>query len=193
MLKQILQKRKLSVYRLSKMAKLPYTTVNEIVLGKKSIEECNLKTIIAIANALNIPIESLYKENNIELSNSWQQVREKRYKFPDIVNDPQRDFSCFHPLKQKKLKVIYDLVSKDIRINKIIVFGSSLNIRCNKNSDIDIMIELNKEYINKKDKTDISDKISEKLDWNVDILWADRISKNSKLYGNIMKGEILYV
>ena len=55
------------------------------------------------------------------------------------------------------------------------------------------MIELNKEYINKKDKTDISDKISEKLDWNVDILWADKISKNSKLYGNIMKGEILYV
>ena len=46
---------------LSEMSNVPYTTLNELINGKKKITDCKIKTIESIANALNCSIETLLK------------------------------------------------------------------------------------------------------------------------------------
>ena len=59
MLKKLLKNRNISIYRLSEMSKVPYTTLNELVNGKKKIEDCKIKTVENIANSLNMSIDAL--------------------------------------------------------------------------------------------------------------------------------------
>ena len=53
MFKEYLKEKKLSVYKLSEMSNVPYTTLNELINGKKKITDCKIKTIESIASALN--------------------------------------------------------------------------------------------------------------------------------------------
>ena len=41
-------------------------------------------------------------------------------------------------------------------------------------------------------KEEAEDKIKEELNYNVDIVWKDRVHNNTKLMSNIMKGEKIY-
>lgn len=192
MLKEILKDKNISVYKLAKESGIPYTTVNEIVLGKKNPKECSVKTISSLANYLNVPQQALFDDSKIKISTSWLDQKNKKYIFPIIVDNDEYDASRFHPLNQKRVNIIFNIVHNDYRIDKVIIFGSSTTIRCNKNSDIDVYISLNKKDINNKNKDEISKTIQEQLDYKADILWADRIDKNSNLYKNIMKGETIY-
>lgn len=75
MFKEYLKERKLSVYKLSEISNVPYTTLNELINGKKSIEDCKIKTIENIAKALNCSIETLLNllnGKNIVILNSWE-------------------------------------------------------------------------------------------------------------------------
>lgn len=192
MIKDILKDKNISVYKLAKESGVPYTTVNEIVLGKKNPKDCSVRTISSLANYLNVPEQALFDDSKIQISTSWLDQKDKIYIFPIIVNNDNYDVSRIHPLNQKKINIVFNIINNDPRINKVIIFGSSTTLRCNKNSDVDIYISLNQKDVNNKNKDEISEAIQNELDYKADIIWADRVNGNSKLYKNIMKGETIY-
>ena len=49
----------MSVYRLAKESRLPYTTVNDIYNGKAQLEKCSAETIYKIAHVLDVSMEDL--------------------------------------------------------------------------------------------------------------------------------------
>lgn len=59
MIKAALKKYKMSVYRLSKVSDVPYTTLLEIINNKTSIENCSVKTMYKICSSLNISLNDL--------------------------------------------------------------------------------------------------------------------------------------
>lgn len=105
--------------------------------------------------------------------------------FYDIENvDMKRVF----PTKQKYVKIINDSFKDDDRIACIVLFGSSVTDMCNQHSDMDLLIRLEESQISLENKNEVSEKIQEICDWKADILWYDRIDKNDRIYGNILKG-----
>lgn len=190
MLKDIINEKQISVYKVSKESGVPYTTCNEIVLGKKNIEDCSIRTISSLANYLNVPIESLYKNLKQKQSTSWLDAKDKQYIFPILIKTNEFNISRIHPLKQNVVHSIFLELKNDSRIKKIIIFGSSTTIRCNKNSDVDIAIELTE---NTNDiKNEVSEKIQEISNYNSDIIWLDKIKKDTNIYKNINKGVKIY-
>lgn len=196
MLKKYLEENNISIYKLSEISNIPYTTLNELVNGKKNINDCKIKTIEGLAHSINLSIEALmnlFKNNDIILSNSWEECKDKVYYFPIIVNNENYDASRIHPLKQKKINEIYNITKNSNIIDKIIIFGSSVNIRCNKNSDIDIAVKIKDQYFTKENQNMISEKIGEITEYYFDMVWLNTIDKQSQLYYNIEnKGVIIY-
>ena len=58
-LKAMLNERKWSMYRLSRLSGVPKTTVIDICSGKSDITLCSAKTVYRLATALNCPMETL--------------------------------------------------------------------------------------------------------------------------------------
>lgn len=58
-IKEIINKKGISVYKLSKESALPYATVNDICSGKAKLEKCSAGTIYKIAQALDVSMESI--------------------------------------------------------------------------------------------------------------------------------------
>ena len=56
---ELIKNKKLSVYRLSKLSGVPYTTLNDICSGRTSLEKCSGETIYKLASALNVSMEDL--------------------------------------------------------------------------------------------------------------------------------------
>ena len=71
MFKHFLIQNNISIYKLAELSKVPYSTLNELINGKKQISDCKIRTIENIAKALNISIEVLLNmltNKNIPLS-----------------------------------------------------------------------------------------------------------------------------
>lgn len=196
MFKEYLKEKKLSVYKLSEMSSVPYTTLNELINGKKKITDCKIKTIESIASALNCSIETLLKllnGRNMVLSNTWEDNKEKKFYFPIVVNNDNYDCQRIHPLKQRIVNELYNYIKDNSMIEKVIIFGSAINVRCNHKSDLDIAVKIKEEYFNKDSKNNISEDIQEICDYNSDIIWLNTIDENSQLYYNInTKGVVIY-
>ena len=82
MFKKFLQEKNISIYKLSEISNVPYTTLNELANGKKNIQDCKIKTIQGIANSLGISIEAflnLFSRKKIFLSDSWEKMKERKY------------------------------------------------------------------------------------------------------------------
>jgi len=56
---EIVDEKRISVYRLSKMSGIPYATLNDIVSGKAQLEKCSAETIYKLSHALDVPMEKL--------------------------------------------------------------------------------------------------------------------------------------
>ena len=196
MLKEYLKIKKLSVYKLAELSNVPYTTLNELINGKKRIDDCKIKTIENIAKALNISIESLLQllnNKNKVLSNSWQENKDKVFYFPIVVENLNYQANRIHPLMQRVVNDIYEYVKTNNSIEKVIIFGSAINIRCNNKSDIDVALKIRNECFNIEYKNKISEIIQEISNFNADIIWLNTIDKNSRLYENISKkGVVIY-
>lgn len=94
---------------------------------------------------------------------------------------------------QKRVNEIYWLIKEKDTIEKVIIFGSSVNIRCNKKSDLDIAIKIKNEYFNRQNQNIISEEIQEICEYNSDIVWLNTIDYESQLYHNISaKGVVIY-
>ena len=196
MLKEYLKIKKLSVYKLAELSNVPYTTLNELINGKKRIDDCKIKTIENIAKALNISIESLLQllnNKNKVLSNSWEENKDKVFYFPIVVENLNYQANRIHPLMQRVVNDIYEYVKTNNSIEKVIIFGSAINIRCNNKSDIDVALKIRNECFNIEYRNKISEKIQEISNFNADIIWLNTIDKNSRLYENISKkGVVVY-
>lgn len=58
-IKNLMEMKNISQYRLSKNCNIPYTTINDICNGKAQIEKCSAITIYRIAKELGVSMESL--------------------------------------------------------------------------------------------------------------------------------------
>ncbi len=58
-LQELLDKKEITKYHLSKISGVPKTTIIDICNGKSSIEKCSAKTIQQIAIALNCSMEEI--------------------------------------------------------------------------------------------------------------------------------------
>ena len=59
MLKEILKEKDFTMYKLSKMSGVPYSTVSDICTGKTKLEKCSAETIYKVAKALKVTMEEL--------------------------------------------------------------------------------------------------------------------------------------
>lgn len=60
-IKNILKEKNISIYQLSKLADVPYTTCNDIVNNKVGLEKCNAETVYKIAETLGVTMEELLR------------------------------------------------------------------------------------------------------------------------------------
>ena len=189
MLKYFFEKKGVSVYEVAKESQIPYTTLNELVNNKKDFQDCSFKTIQKLAGYFGVSVEELYQkatDTPVKIATTWEDARYKQYSFPVVCEAAAFDTYRVHPLKQNVVKKIHEAIKNDDRIEKAILFGGSTTIRCTKDSDIDIAIELKSP--DAETKNEISEKIEQVCDWNADIIWLDTILPDSKLYKNIFNG-----
>lgn len=55
----LIKKQNISKYRLAKLTKVPYSTINDICNGVTSLEKCNAKTVYALATFFGVSMEEL--------------------------------------------------------------------------------------------------------------------------------------
>lgn len=101
--------------------------------------------------------------------------------FPVIKGVSFQTASRVHPLMQARVEKLIHALYKDKNIRKAVLFGSSLEFRCNSNSDIDIYIE---KYEKDKKLEHFPD-----LDCEVDVV--ANLSSDSRLYQEIEKKGLL--
>lgn len=118
----------------------------------------------------------------------WEDQINYRNTYPVICRHNIVPTQNIYPLKQRVAVSIHDEFKNDPRINNIILFGSSVSMRCTKDSDTDLSIRLMPEYTGNDTKNEISERIQEICNWNADIIWFDRISPNERIFHNILKG-----
>ncbi|MBQ1400953.1 MAG: helix-turn-helix domain-containing protein, partial [Firmicutes bacterium] len=53
-IKEYLNNKGLSIYKLAKLSDVPYTTVNDIIHGRTRIEKCLAETVYKLAKALGV-------------------------------------------------------------------------------------------------------------------------------------------
>lgn len=62
MLKDLLEKRNMTIYAMSKKSGIPYSTVSYLVRGKTPYENCSVQTFKSIADTLGMSMNELYEE-----------------------------------------------------------------------------------------------------------------------------------
>jgi len=58
-IRELLNEKNMSVYRLAKMSDVPYATVNDLCNGKTKLEKCSAETVYRLSKAIGIPMETL--------------------------------------------------------------------------------------------------------------------------------------
>ena len=62
-IQDVLQKKKMSVYRLAKTSEVPYATLNDLYNGKTRLEKCSAETVYKLAKALDVSMEELVADS----------------------------------------------------------------------------------------------------------------------------------
>ena len=76
LIREIMEERKITVYRLAKLSGVPISTVNDIYHGKAQIEKCTAETVYKLAKSLDISMDVL-----------MESCLEKRIDFELFKND----------------------------------------------------------------------------------------------------------
>lgn len=97
-----------------------------------------------------------------------------------------------YPLQQQTVKEIFLAFCDDARVRSAVLFGSSVNIRCTRDSDFDIAVRLEDGYATKEVKNAVSEKLQEICLWRADFLWYDELDPSEQIYEDILKGGRLY-
>lgn len=103
--------------------------------------------------------------------------------FPVMEGVTFKNANRVHPLMQARVEKLIHYLSIDKNIKRLVLFGSSLEFRCNSYSDIDLYIE---KYVNEKKLVQIPE-----MDCEVDIV--TNLPPDSALYHEIdSKGLLLF-
>ncbi len=101
--------------------------------------------------------------------------------FPIMDGVSFTDANRIHPLMQKRVGILIDALGRDENVHKAVLFGSSLEFRCDSRSDIDLYIE---KYDNEKKL-----EILPELDCEVDVV--TNLPPESRLYQEIERTGLL--
>ncbi|MDR1961513.1 MAG: hypothetical protein LBQ16_04445 [Gracilibacteraceae bacterium] len=114
---------------------------------------------------------------------------EHTFIFPVVVDTNFDNMNRIHPLKQGICKNILNCHDVIDNCKQIIVFGSSVSMKCDDESDIDLAIELKTDSV--KNRNSVSESIGAISDWNYDIIWLDDTIQNEPIYEKIKRGVYL--
>ena len=181
----------MSQYELAEKSGVNYRTLQDFDQGRKSLYNAKGDMLIKLSNALEVPIESLLGSDNENRLLTYYDLFKKKteeYRFPVVIKAPAYDASRVYPLKQKTVQALTRSLKKEKCVNRCILFGSSVSMRCHKDSDTDVAVELQKESLTKDARNHISEIIQQACDWDADIIWLDRIEKSERIYNEILKG-----
>ncbi len=101
--------------------------------------------------------------------------RKKRYRFQNIYQSGIMNIDRIHPLQQKNVINVVREMQK-LNVNKVVVIGSSLNLRCNPWSDLDLVFYGDLDGFHRA-HTEM--RILSVVDGIVDILWMQDIKKQT--------------
>lgn len=195
----------LSQSQLAKLSGVNLRTLQDFEQGRKPLKNAKGEMLYKLSYALDCSIDQLLSDtivfdtdnNNVFDTNrlknyykhlSTQALYDKYYSFPIVVPDSKIDMKRIYPTKQSIIYKLHNVLCPDERITSIMLFGSSITMQCNKDSDTDLAIRLHSDYINTGTKNSISETVQEICEWNADIIWFDRIDKTDKIYHDICKG-----
>lgn len=88
-----------------------------------------------------------------------------------------------HPLKQNLVQSYVECFERDDNIKAVVIFGSSVEFRCNSNSDLDICIE---RYDGEKGFRDYPEEYLEETDIVYWDLIGDRLRKEIETKGIVV-------
>jgi len=119
---------------------------------------------------------------------NWEQYNLiHKFIFPILHDVSYTQAKNVHPLKQRAIGKIVQNEDLASLCNELILFGSAISMKCHKNSDIDLAINVKNDSIEKRNK--ISKILYELTDYNVDLVWLnDSANDSSKIYKNIKNG-----
>lgn len=174
--------------------------------GHKSLASAKGETLLRLSSVLGYSVEEILTGSCMELecfktdqetmkrrmeayTKGMQDRKIKEVHFPVVVSDEQVDMSRIYPTKQGCVKKILDSVRGDERIVGLYLFGSSITMACNRDSDLDIAVKL--KDLKNDARNDISERIQLACDWGADILWMDHLTREDRIYKDIVNGLVL--
>ena len=143
-IKDIMKKKNISVYRLSAMSGIPYSTLTDIVNEKTKIGKCNVETVYKLSKALDIDMMKMIEEHmmprcSFELfkSNVCHQLKELGDK-GFVIEVLETNIIQDYYEKQWYPECLYTLAMLDYisRINNIPICSNYNDLRCMKLQDI---------------------------------------------------------
>lgn len=86
-LKSILKRNDISIRQLSIKSGVPYSTLRDLVSNKTSLEYASCKTVLSIAKALYVSVESLFNDDNFSGNIPTIYTNSKKYYFDYLKNN----------------------------------------------------------------------------------------------------------
>ena len=205
-LKNIRERAGLKQSELATISGVNLRSLQDYEQGHKAISSAKGETLFRLSLALGCSIEDILGnceiDIDLELKSSESaknriseyearlaERREKTVHFPVVVADKIVDMSKIYPTKQAEVKRVLNRLRHDNHIESLRIFGSSITMACNKDSDIDLAVDLKE--LTTPVRNDISEKIQLACDWSADIIWMDHLSNDERIYKDIMKGLVL--
>lgn len=196
--------KKLSQSQLAIKSGVNLRTLQDFEQNRKPLKNAKGEMLYKLSIALDCSINDLisdsmldldiaHNHNTDHLEQYYNRINSialygKYYTFPVVVPDSKINMQRVYPLKQALIYDLHNQLSSDQRIAAIMLFGSSITMQCNNDSDIDLAVRLDQKYVNNDTKNAVSEHIQELCNWNADIIWFDRLDKNDRIYHDICKG-----
>lgn len=194
----------LSQSQLASLSGVNLRTLQDFEQGRKPLKNAKGEMLYRLSFALDCSINDLLSDSIFDIDFTARQntrhieqyakllvsdsLYSKYYTFPVIVPNSKVNMQRVYPTKQALIYELHHKLHSDPRITSIMLFGSSVTMQCNFESDTDLAVRLNENHNNNDVKNDVSELIQEICDWNADIIWFDRIDKSDRIYHDICKG-----
>lgn len=208
-LQELRLSRNLSQSELAKLSGVNVRTLQDFDQGRKSLANAKGEMIYRLSHALECTSDDLLSgyidiQSNPDSYNSTQALRlneyakklsiadshyyGKYYTFPILEKRPGVMMQYIYPTKQRLVGRLYDALTPRKEVLSVMLFGSSISMRCTMDSDTDLSIRLTDIHNNVDVRNEISETVQEICDWNADIIWYDRITPDDRVYHDICKG-----
>lgn len=205
-LQELRIKKGLSQSELSRLSGVNFRTLQDFDQGRKSLANAKGEMIYRLSTALDCTTDYLIQNSLSDIIDTSIKVNKsnhlrkyynmiankplyaKDYHFPIIVKCDEIDMSRIYPTKQKIALDIHNALKPDKNVVSIMLFGSSVTMKCTQDSDTDLAIRLDDNCLTHEVRNDVSEIIQDICDWKSDILWFDSLSQSDRVYHEICKG-----